>query len=243
MRAPTASELLAVWERCTAQTPAERALELLALASPEAPARELEELTAGERDARLLDLRELAFGPELAGVGTCASCGELVEFSIDAGAVRAGPPVDDGGPLRLSCAGYELRFRLPTTGDLAAISSERDPEFARLRLLEHCLLEARRNGAEESVQTLPELVTTAVAERMAEADPQADVELAFSCPACGHVWSAAFDVGSFLWSELDAWTRRTLHDVHALASAYGWSESEILALGTRRQLYLELVRG
>jgi hypothetical protein len=31
-------------------------------------------------------------------------------------------------------------------------------------------------------------------------------------------------------------------DVHALASAYGWSEREILALSdTRRRLYLEMV--
>jgi hypothetical protein len=34
-----------------------------------------------------------------------------------------------------------------------------------------------------------------------------------------------------------------LRDVHELASAYGWRESEILALSPqRRQAYLELVR-
>jgi hypothetical protein len=32
-------------------------------------------------------------------------------------------------------------------------------------------------------------------------------------------------------------------DVHALASTYGWTEAEVLALGLRRELYLELVSG
>jgi hypothetical protein len=78
---------------------------------------------------------------------------------------------------------------------------------------------------------------------MAAADPRADVELALACPACAHEWTAAFDAAAFLWSELDAWTRRTLHDVHTLATAYGWTEAEVLALGRRRHVYLELVGG
>jgi len=37
--------------------------------------------------------------------------------------------------------------------------------------------------------------------------------------------------------------RRLLVEVHALASAYGWSEQEILSLSdARRRLYLEMVQ-
>jgi hypothetical protein len=51
-----------------------------------------------------------------------------------------------------------------------------------------------------------------------------------------------FDAGSFFWSELGAWARRLLHEIHSLARAYGWSESEILTLSpARRQAYLELI--
>ena len=83
---------------------------------------------------------------------------------------------------------------------------------------------------------------TAVAERMAEADPHAGIELALSCPGCGHHWLAPFDIAQFVWSEVDAWARRTLYDVHVLAGAYGWRESDVLALSPRRrQLYLEMV--
>ena len=42
---------------------------------------------------------------------------------------------------------------------------------------------------------------------------------------------------------MEAHARRLLLDVHQLASAYGWSEMEILSLSaTRRNAYLEMVR-
>ncbi len=89
---------------------------------------------------------------------------------------------------------------------------------------------------------LPAEVAEAVAQRMAEADPQADPQLAMHCPSCGHAWSAGLDIAAYLWAEVDAWARRTLREVHALASAYGWSEGEILALSAaRRQAYLDLI--
>lgn len=236
MQAPTAFELLAVWERCSGRTPAERGVELLALASPDEPA----ELTVGRRDELLLDLRERTFGSRLAAGGRCAACGESVEFSLDADELHVAesePPAE----LSLAVDRYELRFRLATGGDLAAVSRAPSAEIARGRLLERCVVEARHDGAEVPVATLPPAVTVALAERMAAADPQADVALALTCPACGHSWTAAFDPASFLWSELDTWARQTLHDVHTLATAYGWSESEVLALGARRRVYLELV--
>ena len=81
-----------------------------------------------------------------------------------------------------------------------------------------------------------------VSQRMAVADPQADVRLAMTCPACGHKWKAIFDIVSFFWSEIDSWVKRTLHEVHVLASVYGWSEAEILHMSAwRRQSYLAMV--
>jgi hypothetical protein len=77
---------------------------------------------------------------------------------------------------------------------------------------------------------------------MAEADPQADIQLAISCAACSHHWRTTFDIVSFFWSEIEVWARRLLCEVHILASAYGWHEREILGLGpVRRQLYLEML--
>jgi hypothetical protein len=241
VRAPSPSELLAAWERGVKRTPAERGVELLALASPETPTGELEALTVGERDRRLLDFRALVFGPELDGLAACPDCGERVAFSARVDAIRSQPARGAEEPIVLAVDGFRLRLRLPTSADLAAISRERDTGSAWARLLELCVVESRRYGAEAPVDTLPASVTEAVASRMAEADPQADVELELECPVCGNAWPATFDIAYFLWSELDGWSQRMLDDVHVLASAYGWSESEVLALGPRRQLYLERV--
>ena len=122
----------------------------------------------------------------------------------------------------------------------AAISASLDP---RAFLLGRCVIDVRGAGGEAvDVALLPDAVQRAVAETMAAADPQADVQLACTCPTCGWTWAAAFDIASVLWAEIHAWARRTLRDVHALALAYGWREADVLSLSpTRRELYLELV--
>ena len=49
----------------------------------------------------------------------------------------------------------------------------------------------------------------------------------------------SFDIVSFFWSELTAWSIRILDHVHRLASAYGWSEADILTMTpSRREMYL-----
>lgn len=240
MRAPTAAELLGVWERSAAFGPAERADALLRLAVPDEDA---SDVPVGERDASLLDLRELLFGSELDGVADCAQCGEGVEYSLSADALRSGDGRADNGDLALSALGYELRLRPPTGRDLADAAAEGDLDRARARLLERCVLSASVDGREETSVTLPPALFGAVAERLAEAHPLADASFALTCPACGAAWSIAVDIAAWLWAEVESWARRTVLDVHTLASAYGWSEAEILALGPRRDLYLELVEG
>ncbi len=76
------------------------------------------------------------------------------------------------------------------------------------------------------------------------ADPQANLQFDLECAECGHAWQETFDIVSFFWTELEDLAVRTLQDVHALATAYGWSEDQILALSpTRRALYLSMIGG
>jgi hypothetical protein len=78
--------------------------------------------------------------------------------------------------------------------------------------------------------------------RMGEVDAQAQVQLDISCPACRRTFCAPFYVVSFLWAELEHWARSTLREVHVLARAYGWTEPDVLAIGSaRRRIYLEMV--
>ncbi|MDF3150290.1 hypothetical protein PBV88_56420, partial [Streptomyces sp. T21Q-yed] len=80
-----------------------------------------------------------------------------------------------------------------------------------------------------------------IAEAVEAADPGADVTLNIACAECGEATRAELDIASYLWTELDAWARDLLLDVHLLATSYGWSEPEILALSPlRRRYYLEL---
>lgn len=252
MRALSASELLAVWEQGLAQEPVQRALALLAAASPEISFEALAQLSLGQRDACLLTLREWTFGPHLASLATCPGCSERLELTFEVADLRATPPSllprseGEGGlgaeTLSLSIAGYEVRFRLPNSLDLAAIAGYGDAAAGRQVLLERCLLATQRNGQETTADQLPAEVVEAVVTQMGQADPQADVQLALTCPACGHQWQAAFDIVSFFWSEISVWAYRLLYEVHTLALAYGWREADILALSPwRRQFYLEMV--
>jgi S-adenosylmethionine synthetase len=103
-------------------------------------------------------------------------------------------------------------------------------------------VEIEHNGGRISLDELPDDIVDAVVDRMAQADPQSDVQLALSCPVCGREWQAAFDIVSFFWTEIDAWARGILQQVHVLASAYGWREADILTMNPgRRQSYLEMV--
>jgi len=89
---------------------------------------------------------------------------------------------------------------------------------------------------------LPENVIAAVSERMAQLDPQGDIQLTLTCPKCGHEWLSPLDIASYLWREICAWAGRTLNEIHLIASAYGWRETDILTLSPqRRRTYLELI--
>lgn len=242
MRALSASELLGVWEQGRGQQPVQRALTLLAAACPETSPDVLAKLSVGRRDAHLLTLREWTFGLQLVSLATCPGCGECLELTFNVADIRVIPEAERAEEFSLSTAGYELRFRLPDSLDLAAIVDCKDAATARHLLLTRCLLAAYHNGAECSVDHLPADVEEALVEGMAQADPQGDVRLALSCPLCGHQWQAAFDIVLFFWSEINAWASRILREVHTLASAYGWREVDILAMSPwRRQCYLEMV--
>jgi T4 bacteriophage base plate protein len=235
-------DLLQVWEWGENQHPVDLALMLLAAAFPDIAPEQLAKLSIGQRDTLLLSLREQTFGSQLASVATCPNCGDRLELNFNVAEIRVSPETEPEEVLSMNVADYQVRFRLPNSLDLAAIAGYLDPIAAQQKLLENCLLEANRNGEPQSVQELPSNVVAAIAERMEEADPQADVQLAIACPACTHQWQATFDIVSYFWREINARSQRILQEVHALALAYGWREADILAMSPRRrQLYLEML--
>lgn len=240
MRSLTAPELLGAWEAGHPHSGPGRALALLCEAWPERSPEALARLPVGVRDSLLLAVREQTFGPEVSGLAPCPACGEQVELSFTVGDIQVAPEAPVPDALSVVHEGYSVRFRLPDSRDLAALTAGQGGDGRRL-LLARCLVEAHRDGARVEGAELPEAVVRAVADAMEAVDPQARVELATACPACGHAWAVTFDIVEFFWREVEAWAQRTLREVHALAHAYGWSEERILAMSPwKRQRYLEM---
>jgi uncharacterized protein (UPF0212 family) len=243
MRPLSAVDLLDAWERGAGRTPVGQAQAILAVAFPEVAPDRLDRLTVARRDAILLLLRLQTFGTQIDGLAGCPDCGERLELAFDARDLPAGPLVDedlDGDPTAtLQVGGCEVTYRLPGAADLLAMNAPLDREAARRRLLEACILAARQDGVPVPTGELPGPILDAVEEGMAQAG--ADVVLAAACPACGRQLEIIFDIVSFFWAEIQARAMRLLQEVHALASAYGWSEADILRMSAwRRQRYLEL---
>jgi hypothetical protein len=104
------------------------------------------------------------------------------------------------------------------------------------------VLGARKDGKAIAASDLPPDIRGAIMDRMEHEEPLANITLDAACPACGHRWRIVFDIVSFFWTEINAWAIRLMREVHLLASAYGWRERDILAMGARRrQRYLEMV--
>lgn len=232
MRALSGSELLELWEWGAGLHPLDRGLAVLSLADPSAGG-SVADWPLGRRNRALLELHVSWFGSRLQGWTACPECGEKVEFEVDTGqlAASAGAEQPDDS---VTVAAHT--FRLPTSRDLAQIATASDVDSAAVALLRRC----RISGPDNPDWT--DEMLEAVGEGLASADPLAETRLALNCPTCRREWDDALDVGGFVWAELEARARRLLWEVHSLASAYGWSESEALAVGAaRRAIYLEMV--
>lgn len=229
----SAAELLTAWEIGLQQPPLLRALTLLLVAQPDRSIDQLAQLSLGQRNRALIDLREALFGAQLESVAACPQCSEQLTLALTTNDLRAttAPPL---ATLLLESETGAITFRVPNTLDLIEAAQRHDVASARQALLRRCV--------NQPIDSLPERVIAAITQAMAQADPQADVQLALTCPACTHTWPVAFDIAAYLWTEINAWANRLLVEVHQLASAYGWREADILALSAyRRERYLEMI--
>jgi len=214
----TEADLLAAWEAALPRSRRERALVLAGVVSDRAG---LEDLPLGQVDALLLDLREHCFGPLLDCLVTCPDCGEELDATVGVCELRL--PTTQRGDEEVRVGGGRLRVRPVTTRDLRLTGD-------RGSLVRRCVVEGEVD--DEALDRVEGVLDGL--------DPQAAPTVDLDCPTCRASWTAPFDVAEFVWQEVDRTARRTLHDVQALASAYGWREPDVLALtAVRRRYYLE----
>jgi hypothetical protein len=234
MRTLSNLDFLELWERGAVLHPLDRALLAISMATPSEEYDALAAWPLGRRNAALSQLRRACFGRTLAGWVACPECGERLEFSLDSEKLYDNP---QGIAEEIVIDGR--RFRSLTSRDLAEIVSESDAETAALKLVRQCCFD---DGGFDLAKLSAE-EADAISERLELADPLAETLLEMQCVECGHCWNEPLDMAAWLWTEIEARSRRLLLDVHALATAYGWSETEILSLSEqRRALYIEMVQ-
>lgn len=217
----------------------------------EVEADDVRALTVGDREALLLHLRRLTYGDKISSLLTCpqAGCGEKMnlELAISDILVLPNQHGEESYEMKLKEKNddYKIKFRLPTGVDQEAVvkMSGDDLAAASKRLLQRCIQEMSRNGHKVKYENnLPATVAKALSQRMAELDPQAEILLKMTCPACQQEFTANFDIGDFFFKELAAHSQQVFREVHLLAWHYHWDEKDILNMTrSRRQIYLNLL--
>jgi hypothetical protein len=220
--------LLELWEAGEPREWLDRALLLLWATRCEQTDRALADWPIGARDAALLRARRDLFGAHLAATADCPACAERMAFELDLD-VLAAQVVAAPSDAQVRCGAG--RFRLPTSRDLAQAIASAQPRHA---LAASCRLDGDA--------PLDDAALDALDAAFAAADPAAQIDIALRCAACGHPFTASFDIAECLWADVARTANRTLDDVHLLAQAYGWSESDVLAVPpARRRRYLARV--
>jgi hypothetical protein len=239
MRSLRNLDFLELWEMGAGLHPLDQGLLAIQAAFPEASYQELANWPLGRRNQALAAVHCASFGPEFQCWTSCPQCGEKIEVSLDGRFVASREATSALEPVVVD--GYA--FRPPTSRDLARLARDGAANQNDLALAVRLLLETCRVEKDSPVEWREEFVAQ-VEEKLADADPLAEILLTFECPACGAVCDKPLDLPAFLWAEISSAGRRLLSEVHVLASAYGWTEPAILALSdARRASYLEMVRG
>lgn len=223
---------LRLWERGETLHSLDRAVLVLREAYPDEDPAGIPDWTLGRRNRALVEVRQACFGSHIQGWARCGKCGEQLELEMDGNILTESA---EETPLGQVAAGG-ASFRLPSSRDLAKAAGAGDVQSAALRILESCRVSPGETP-DWSEGDLEE-----IGDKLSQADPLAEIQIRIRCPQCAYEWEEAIDLPAFLWTEIESRAKRLLLDVHALASAYGWTESEILSLGAaKRALYRELV--
>ncbi len=192
------------------------------------------QLLVADRDYLILQLRRLTLGDQVQAVVSCPDCGQKMDVAFQANEVPVAVRPQRAASYSLELAEGSVRFRLPTGADQEAVLAAQ-PEDGVAELLGRCMLDdGKREMSREEQDTV-----IAAMEQLA---PQVELELDLTCPECSRHFLAPFDMTAFFFEEMASRGQDLLHEVHALAFYYHWSESEILSLERhRRRAYLNLL--
>jgi hypothetical protein len=189
----------------------------------------------------LLGLWRAQSGDGLGASALCPACDERLELELSVSSLLAAVEAAESEPRTIVADGWEIEVRPPTLADLARARAGPDVGLAAERLARACVVRCSREGRTVPRSRISRRALRLVEARLEALDPTG-APLDLVCPSCSHVWSAPLDLASLLSSQLELEARALLGEIHALASAYGWSEQAILSLPReRRREYVQLV--
>jgi hypothetical protein len=202
------------------------------------PPKGWEALPAADLEALLLSLRQMVFGDTIRATAICpvVSCRKQVEVSFRISEYlahhaprRPRSVSEDGEPGWWRLGEEEIRFRLPTAGDQAAVRGARQPtdELRRRCVRPEELAGRHLKRVEQAMEALA---------------PSLSRSLEGKCPECRSETEVYFDLERFVLTELRDQAAYLYRDVHLLAKHYHWPEQTILALPRYRRLqYAEIL--
>lgn len=171
-------------------------------ADPRASYERVRALSVAERDLALLVIRRLSFGDLVELEVACPACNAKndVDFQLSALPLELGPIQREVTATLPD--GTAAVMRLPTSGDQedlldAALETESE---RRTFLLGRTLVRfGDRAGPfdDDFARALPVATRRALEAALEAAIPDLDLSMAVTCVACGHAFSAPFDVASF----------------------------------------------
>jgi hypothetical protein len=206
----------------------------------------------GHSNVHLLELCRCLLGlSRLSAVADCPKCGKMLDTSIAIDPLlqclrmneRDQSATTTGASIEAMVGDFEFSLRVAELSDLHAAARAGNTLRARRALLDRCVRSVKRESLSPlTIEDVPPDVLDAVSEQLSRHDPVAELNVAIKCPECSHPFEAGLDPAAFAWSALESMARRLQTEVVTLAEAFGWTESEVLALTPRRrQTYLNLL--
>ncbi|NET40223.1 MAG: hypothetical protein F6K19_51205 [Cyanothece sp. SIO1E1] len=239
------ASILEIWEKGAALSGSQKSRLLLAVGYPQASVDLIDRSPLGAWNVALLRLREWQIGSNITLIDRCPECSETIEFVSSTNDLLAAdsPPTYNSNKV-LAFRNWELTHRSLFGSDLIESETDQptDPIDAGKSLIERTILKLTRNGNQANPRDMSASLWEKLASSISEYDSLSEIVFNLSCPKCGHNWESLFEPGEHLWIELSAKAKALLYEIHVLAIAYSWRESEILKLSDdRRAAYLSLI--
>ena len=174
---------------------------------------------------------------------TAEGCGQAFEIDLPLAALLESARSMPGELLPFTLPqGHSLLLRRPTGHDQANWRTLRPS--SRNVALQSIVRSLVVSGEWPAEAETPAFAPTfdALAEAMENFDPLVSFRVDTQCPHCGSAINTPIDLEAIAIEQLERTQRTLLREVHQLASRYGWSEADTLAVPPwRRAHYLRLI--